>query len=305
MNPLAGLVLGLAFLAQGGQAPPTSSSGRDVEGVVDGIVALHFSPIDGDSKSALPAAGFSAHFVPESDPDHEIVKPCGTWFLLPLPRDRYLFWIEGPWRVSKMQWTLAYAGVPYLETGYGGKKTTVPVRDAGKVILASDVRLSPTQVIRVMSLRTGFARRSSEASAKAGLLMPPGMTVGAIYDSGAQKYRSITRPFETPLKSTVTFAPRNPNPTASDVVARIERPSAAEGLDLFVVLRLPDGSAIEPDAVGGDKGTLFAFWYDVIGTSAEINVISSNYSPEPDRHVDLHPGEVAETRIALTAKRPL
>src|SRR4051794_6497103 len=83
------------------------------KGVIDGKVAVLVWPrLDGE---LIEPVDCSAHLIPRSNQDAELLYRCGTWFQP--PPDDYRVWVEQQNLVSPVQTLLSYHGGPFQERG--------------------------------------------------------------------------------------------------------------------------------------------------------------------------------------------
>src|SRR5262245_54059691 len=193
---LVALSIGASAGAQSG--PPKPAGDPRDPGVVTrhaepGVRAMPWSFATGDFEDP---AGLEVHLSPTDDPDTELVYPCGSWFQP--PPGSYLFWIEGPWRMS------AYSGL----FGAGdGQTISLSVGDAGRVVLpAREVETaSGDLVLELLQAATPhlgkfvqreIVRRRPVRELGEGLLMPEGKAVAALWDRKKRRFVALSRPFE-------------------------------------------------------------------------------------------------------------
>lgn len=263
------------------------------QGVVDGKAAISFWPSDG-----FETASCTAHLVSAGDLDGEMVVPCGEW-ILP-SAGKYKYWLEKPGRVSASSAVFSFA----VET-FGGRGGVLEsaLSPAGKVALPPAGELKAGTVLRLLHLdshlrdvRAGreFSRRvSSQAAARAGVLMPEGDIVVALHDGASREYLAVSRPLDVD-GGKVVWLDLRPPAEGTDLVVKLERPTfvtdPAEFKDLPTVA-VDGGEPLSPNVLVPAPDRIYAVWYGLSGDYANLEVSSPSVYVEP-QDIPLRPRRV-------------
>lgn len=282
MLGLAGSLLYLVTVAAAGGGPEGQGRTDPVRGILDGYVAVKMMPTT-DTKGLTPAdpQGFTVHLVPPSQPDTEIVKPAGSWFLLEEP-GAYRWWLEGNGLMSPtgvLVWGLRRAG-----EGDVGQAALEPVKPCGVVALDPRLASRPGVTVRLFNADNGFARSASVQGAARGVMMPPGPTIVALFDSRVNEYAAVSRPVPVSPGQRVVASPTPPAPPATDLIVRatLANRSSFEAADVpRLVATFPDGSKRFADVEISDRRNLHGVWYALAERSASIAMVSRMYAADP------------------------
>lgn len=230
----------------------------------------------------MELAGCEAHLVPQSDPDAELVYPCGELFAPPL--GKYLYWVEGEGRISPEHLVLTYSGEPYAGRVMEPTRGTVP---AGRVSFAALPAMADAS-LRLLHLDSHefggqlgfeFHRRFRLDQGGREVRLPEGRAVAWLYDNAKKEYLALGRPFAITAAGPVSPpAPQPPRATA--VLAVIERPvsvatRAEDDLAPSLVVDRQPGRA--PDLRFADAARVYAVWYEVEGQSARLDLASARW----------------------------
>lgn len=240
-------------------------------------------------------AGLEAHLTPPDDPDVELVYPCGVWS--EVPSGKYLFWIEGGWRMSP------HAGF----FGHDGQSQTIGDRlgPAGRVALppreveqaSGDLVLELLQADTPRegkSLWWEIVRRKPVREVGEGLLMPAGRVVGALLDRKKRRFVALSRPFEVASGRTVEVPLQRPAGRAY-LMVRLQRDRYVRAktiADLGAALALQQGDGERPPDVTIETSEhVHGIWYDLSPGRGELRAEANGTFLVP-RQLDLAPGRI-------------
>lgn len=276
-------------------------------GEIDGKAALSLSPatLRGGKLEPMAPWGFEAHLTRQDDPGTDLVFPCGVWFKP--PAGRYRAWLEGQWHISRHSSLLLYAERPFRGFGHNA---VLPVVEAGRVTLPRDVAMDRQVVLRLLYAggylegtlpRWELSRRKATPEVGAGLLMPTGPAVGALWDERTQAYTAISRPFPVKARQTVEVPLERPIRKAHLVVQiqRPARPGDASESDLELLLR-GGGRELRPDVKVVTAERVYAVWYGLSPATFELRAESKQGFLSP-RRLPLAPGQIARVVETLRA----
>jgi hypothetical protein len=266
-------------------------------GVIDGIAGAAFWPsVDGATPS--DPSGFWVHLVPESDLGSEIVRPCGEWFLLAPEPTAYAWWVEGPGLISSRTLVMHYARVPASERA--ARAAVAPVGPAGTVAVKNPPNLIKRWSIRLLSADGLFARRGGAAAAIAGVAMPAGPTVAALYDDEAAEYVALGVPFTLSAGERHVVELLPPSGPTTDLIALVKRPArlgVGSKDDVSATLLTPEG-VLTPALVVRQPERVYFLWYGVKAKRGTLEVRSERLFAAPGE-VRLHNGRVEYRLIEL------
>jgi hypothetical protein len=271
------------------------------EGHIDGKVAVLYWP-HGPGKKLLPADGCEVHLVPLSNPDQELIYPCGEWFQP--PPDRYSGWMEQGETMSPAPWLMSYGGGEFRERGMG---LVAPVVPAGRVKVPSGSRLAEGQHLRLVHVDSHryegglgrlMDRRVHAGNAQEGVAMPTGDVLAGAFDGDTAL--ALSRPVRVRAGEITQVWPQPPS----------------RGSDVLVVLQTAPGTSVEepkpsllieeevrsPDLLISGVGRIVAVWYSVEAPSARLRVTSDS-SFLPEEQIGLRAGKVTTYRGTLR-RRP-
>jgi hypothetical protein len=155
------------------------------------------------------------------------------------------------------------------------------VGEAGRVALPPEVAKHPSLTLRLLHagsyLEEGYPRWELSRRAKIrdvgeGLLMPVGLTIGALWDEDRQSYTALSRPFEVKARQTVTVPLERPS-GFTHLVAQIQRPSLADDAadaKMRVVLHRK-GKELPPDLQVSLTDRAYAVWYGLAPGPGELH----------------------------------
>lgn len=299
------VILGMVLCVSAWGGVPAPSEVLDpATGGINGKVAISVLPAkyEGDRLESIYPWGFEAHLTRDDDPNLELVYPCGEWFQP--PPGRYRVRIEGEWHASPYSLMLGYSGRPFRGHGLAA---TIPVVDAGRVVLPRGVEAHRHLVLRLLHAgkylegkfpRWEVSRRQATPNVGDGLAMPAGPTIGALWDDRGQRYVAISRPFEVEARKTVEVPLERPVRVAHVVVQAQRHALASAATDEAAALRLR-GSA--PNLTVSTADRIYAIWYGVAPGAAELQGGSKQTFLEP-RRLDLVPGRIERV---VTRLRPV
>lgn len=262
------------------------------EGVIDGKVAVSFWP-----GNASETSGCTAHLVPDGNHDEEIVYPCGQW-LRPQP-GKYKYWLEAVDKISPSSSVFTYAGGVFQGRGMVVRKS---VEAGGRVALAPENDPPPSAVLRLLHLDSHhrdlavgreLSRRVASDNAHAGVLMPEGEIVAALYDNASREYLGVTRPVTVNGREVTLVDPRLPS-GGTDLIVKLERPAFVENPrhdDVELRVEGVEGGPRAPQVVIPTPDRIYALWYGLRGNYARLTVSSPTVFMEPE-DVPLRPGRV-------------
>lgn len=251
---------------------------------------------------------YHACFVERDSPLEVRTFPCAEPF--PLPEGDFLFWVEGPGRISSLM-ILRSRGAPGQTVPH---RFTVSVRPAGTVVAAIqgleelspragdlELRLLQARPILDGKLTREFARRIPFTESMHPHQMPEGPVIAAIFDHVHNRYERLSRPVNADHERSTTVNLTAPPQDRAALVARIERFAPVvdpAGDDVEVKLQRPDGSALKPDRLVRSAARLYAFWFDLGPGPVTVGVSSPSAWGAPAA-VQLEGGEIADLSIQL------
>jgi hypothetical protein len=197
------VLLGLAFAAGALEvAGAEGGQGVDPGGVVDGRAAMKVEAFLDREAGFLDPATLTVRMTPHHDPDLELEYPAGAWFA---PPDAvYDVWVEGPGVISAPKGVFHYDPDPAISGGRG-YPMAFRLRPGGTLRLGAGGGPADDLQVRFLhvdchvvggNLGTEFARRVTAAGARAGVMMPAGTVVGALYDASGRTCMAQARPVE-------------------------------------------------------------------------------------------------------------
>lgn len=273
--------LAVAVRAWAGSESPVPSWLDATTGQIDGRIAVSVVPAKLAPMSAnldpVEPWGFAAHLVSTENPSVELVYPCGTWFQP--PKGSYRAWIEGDWQISPYSRHLSYSPSPFRRNSMVGLLPTVP---AGRVRLQDAEAAMANAEVRLLQLgphvheeftRWELSRRKPAREVGAGLLMPEGKVVAALWSEEEGRYTRLSRPFEVRARETTTVSFERPQPDKASLVVQIQRPGLAkriEDYELDSVSLTGGGATRAPDALAQSADRLYAIWYGLAAGSYEL-----------------------------------
>lgn len=277
------------------------------EGQINGVVAVMFWPAKntggGKVDTLLPTDDCQVILAPWTDFSAERRYRCGIWFQP--PEGRYQVWIEkGTDQITPTSGTFHYAPEPFQDRGHG---VVMPVHSAGRVALAPDIALPANAELSLINfdscctaskLGNPFARRAiaSAPSLRSGLLVPVGRVFAGIFDRATRDAIAIAQPVRVDEGKVSTVAPRPPADGTSDVFVSLGRPNVRTTRDVDAIELTLAGR--RPQALFDGSDRIYAAWYGVKGTSAEL-AASSKTLRLPTRVLKLTPGRVVTVREEL------
>lgn len=270
------------------------------KGLIDGKVAVLVWPrLDGE---LIEPVDCSAHLIPRSNQDAELLYRCGTWFQP--PPDDYRVWIEQQNLISPVQTLLSYHGGPFQERGLAAVLDVVP---GGNVQLPAEIALAEGNQLRLLHLdshlRLGtlgraFERRVTGANAHRAIPMPAGRMIAAITDRDGNAV-ALSRPIEVREQRTAAMKPAPPQ-SGSDVLVVLTRARTAskEHPDEVQPTLQSDHRTIAPDVFVSSADRFYAIWYGVEAPRATLQLTSATMAL-PAEELKLRPGTVTTLRRTL------
>ncbi|MES1241002.1 MAG: hypothetical protein ABUT39_05225 [Acidobacteriota bacterium] len=151
--------------------------------------------------------------------------------------------------------------------------------------------------------RWELTRRVKVREAGAGLLMPVGPAIGALWDEEAQQYTAISRPFEVRTRQTVEIPLEYPKGIAH-LVVQLQRPHLVVGLDDAEVKMelIRESRRMEPDLKVRLADRAYAVWYGLAAGPAELQAEARDALLKPQQ-LNLTEGKV-ERFFARMVSRP-
>lgn len=279
------IVLGVVFVA-GISGLATAQIVPDLaKGVIDGNIGLGFWP----GRGGVPRdpSGFSVHLAAAADPSQEIIKPAGTWFVV--PPGVYRWWVESEREICLRPNYLAFDFRP----GVRGLASLADVVPGGKVRLDEEVPLPERPSLRFLHLENGFARWLGTEHLRDTVLLPRGKAIAMLVDTETGDYVGLSRPTEVSPASTVSFRPIPPGAPLSHLVARVhsQGPPFAEAKSLTVAFQAESGPARTPDVLVFDSAHLYAVWYDLPERRGVVHLDADLFNPE-EAAVTLRAGRI-------------
>lgn len=289
----------------GGASPPLLPD--PATGNLDGKTAVAVAPtkIVNDKPQTISPLGFDAHLTGYDDPSVDLVFPCGVWFQP--PPARYRVWIEGDWQISPFSLVIVHSGRAFRGRGL---TSAVPVGEAGRVALPPNVQASHL-TLRLLHagsyldgtfLRWELSRRRATSEVRDGLLMPVGLTIGALWDERTQRYTALSRPFEVKARKTVTLAFERAT-GVSHVVAQVQRHALDDDPDVKVLLRRQNRE-VPPDLKVTMADRAYAVWYGLAPGPAELRAESTVAILDPQK-LKLEAGKIERVLATLKARPAL
>jgi hypothetical protein len=268
-------------------------------GNVNGIGGVLFWPADmfaqnGDPRPLATAEGCEAHLVAYADLDHELVYPCGKWFVLP-SAGHYGHWLETNGRMTPTMGLLFYGRRPFSGTGMA---SIVPVAPAGRIVIPPERTMLDTEDLRLVSIESRhgwgtrvFDRRILAANAHTPVQMPEGRAVAGRFDRKSNDAIALSRPVEiAPGKTAVVW----PVPPAeSDVLLVLTKPPELQLPKPFPARLTLDSRPADVMLNAFDR--IIAIWYGVAARHATI-AMQSDAAFLPPQQVDLARGKVTTIR---------
>jgi hypothetical protein len=262
------------------------------------MTAVTVMPRQAGASDFLPPWGYRAHLTGHDDPSVEITFPCGTW--AQPPAGRYRVWVEGPWTISPLTHVINFSSRPFQGSGMITSASTVA---AGRVALPPSFKRSRAgNSLRLLHggkyLDQGFprfelSRRHPVGEVGDGLLMPVGLSIGAIWDERSENYVALSRPFQVKHRETVVIPLEVPRANEAHLVVQVQRATGARNpseMNLEISI-LGAGLAKLPDFQVSTADRAYAFWYGLGPGSVEIRAEAANGSFESQRIV-LKGGEI-------------
>lgn len=131
----------------------------------------------------------------------------------------------------------------------------------------------------------------------AGILMPAGPTLAALWDTTERQYIAISKPFSVEAREVVAAPFEAPSNKASLVVL-MENHRLARAADRLEVFLRRSGREIAPALLVPNAQTVYAVWYDLEPGSAELHVIEDGI-PEIPFVLALHSGRIGRVSIDM------
>jgi hypothetical protein len=270
------------------------------KGVIDGQVAVIIWPRFRDQP--IEPAHCASHLVPVTDPDSELLFPCGVWFRP--PPATYRVWIEQGDLISPFPNILTYAGGPFKERGLAAMFDMVA---GGKVQLSRSIQVAEHNQLRVLHLdshlRLGtlgrfFERRIPRDKAHQPVLMPTGRIIAAITDRQGDAV-ALSGPVTI---TATTAAPVSPRPPikGSDVLVILTRARTASKEtpdDILMTLDMEERS-VPPDVFLSTADRVFGIWYAIDAPRAVFRIASATMALPPEE-IKLQQGTVRTLRRTL------
>lgn len=305
------LVLWSNFSGQASSEPPGKYM-PEGPGVINGRAAMVvlLGQYDSLSRSTdfFDPVGLEVHLTPTDDPDEELAYPAGSWFQP--PPGRYRIWLQGDWRMTPFSGLVIW-GAPVAK---GGLSTVYPVGPAGRVKLPPETHVTPHLDLHLLHagsyLEAGFPRweispRKPTAEVGAGMLLPVGRAVGALWDRKSRKYVALSRPFEVRDRETVEIPLEKPKGVAH-LVVQAERPRVADtaaDLEVGLVVKQETGERA-PDLAVFTTDRAYAFWYGLTPGPAELRGESQQVFLERQQ-LNLQPGTIERVTAELKPRPAL
>jgi len=240
------------------------------------------------------------------NPGQEVVVAAGELFDPPLGRFRV--WLQGE---SEGAWWMT----PFTDlVSFGTRRPPgakaiqlLPVVPAGRVTVARGA--DPDLELRLLfaggdpvsrQARHELSRRRKVAELAAGLLMPQGRVVAALWDGGRGRYVALSRPFEVKAGEVLSAPLETPSARRSHLVVYVDRPPGAPELSIpgfEITVTQPDGPHAADVAVETPWG-LYAFWYDLAPGAWTVEGANDRLYLEPAR-LRLEGGEITRFQDTL------
>jgi hypothetical protein len=273
------------------------------EGQIDGKVALLFWP-HGPGRKLLPASGCEAHLVPQSDPDQELVYPCGEWFQP--PAGRYRAWLEQGDSMTPSPWLTYYAGGDFK---HSGQMLIAPVVPAGRVRASSESRIREGQHLRIVHVDSHLFeggigrlldRRVAAHAAYSGARMPAGEILVGVFEG--DNALALSRPVRVGAGETVAVSPRPPS-KGSDLLVALQRAPGTYREEITALVNTGE-DAKKADLLIAGADRIVALWYGLEASSARLRVSSQSSFLREDE-ISLRAGKVTTYRGALKPRPTL
>jgi len=264
-------------------------------GVIDGKPAILGWPAslrsDGYPGDLLSPEGCEVHLALFSEPERELLFPCGRWFVP--PPSRYWMWLEQGATASEQSQLLA--------TGAGGstgQRNVYPMMSAGYV--STDTRVGDGQAAFFLNLQPGY--RAFLKSVRGGAASTPirvlaGRVTGGIFDLETRDVVALFRPVD--LRAGQRAHMNALEQTAAGVFVVLKSPPVRRK-KLDVVLHVDERSMPPDDIVDAGIRT-YAIWYSVKGARARLEVINDVVTYDGPELI-LHPGAITTRRDDMKLK---
>ncbi|HKS25363.1 MAG TPA: carboxypeptidase-like regulatory domain-containing protein [Thermoanaerobaculia bacterium] len=271
------------------------------DGNVNGIGGVLFWPgdmfgSDGEPRPLATAEGCEAHLVPYTEPDRELVYPCGKWFVLP-SAGYYSHWLETKDRITPTIGLMLYGRKPFSGAGMA---SVVPVAAAGHVMIPPGKTMSGDEDLRFVSIESRygwgtrvFDRRVAAAKSHAPVQMPVGRAVVGRFDHKSNDAIALSPPLEIADGKTAVVWPMPP--AESDVLLVLARPPDVPAKPFPVHLVLDQRP---PDVLLNAFERIIAIWYGVAGRHATLSM-QSDAAYWPPQEINLTRGKVTTIRSSI------
>lgn len=300
---IAGLSAALMLFAAPPAVPQTASTVEILDpttGEIGGRRALAIHPMRYEGRKAveaLSAEGCVARLV--SRESYEIfTRPCGAWFLV--PPDGYDYWVEREWEISPHTGKLFFADEPFTKRGMLAAMPLAPAgRVCGPVGVGSEARLelrlihADPPVVDGL-LRGAITRRVPVGEFSAGVLMPMGKTLAALWDQAGSRYVMLSRPFDVSGEETIVAPLEEPPAERAHLLAQVVRHRVVSEVakDTLEVELHRVGAPKKPDLRIGQGDSVYAVWYDLEPGPVEIRARTAGAAMEP-LALEIEPGTIA------------
>lgn len=150
--------------------------------------------------------------------------------------------------------------------------------------------------------RWELSRRTPVRDAAAGLLMPVGPAIGALWDESLQRYTALSRPFEVRARQEVQVPLEQPGERAA-LVVQAQRPNlAASADDASMNLELIRGDRrLPPDLTVALADRAYAIWYSLVAGPAELRAETRDASLAP-QHISFAQGRIERVFVKLVPR---
>ncbi len=293
-------------------------------GNIDGDQAIAFFPSSLDSGDLLDSSDCVAHLWKHDS--HWVIEayPAGRW-VLP-DRGHYRVFLECPGLISPYSPLFGYPRSPFSGAGTIG---FVPVVPAGNVTSGGLGSWPGSPMMWLLSaspfesqghIWPELVRLETPEEIEAGVQMPAGLVIAAVWDPGSRQFLALSRPIEVRRDRTSEVRVDSPA-RGGDVVVRLQIPSPDEGpyhmsrrseftRSTVAYLSAPGVHRREPDVVVPTANSYYGIWYGISAGPAVLRAGSESYAipttefAVSDRSVVFHAARM-QARPRLTVELDL
>lgn len=254
----------------------------------------------------LSGEGYEAHLA-DRRTGRELVYPGGEW--VTPPSSAYDIWLEADGWMSPYVARIGYSSHVPRTTG---AFVAVPIGPAGRVVVRAGEELAggELQLLNAGSYRRfdglwmEMMRRAPVADLdEAGLQMPVGRALAAVWDPDEETMLALSRPFEVSTGATASPPLERPAKTAH-LLLRMRHLESGHFEDDPRVALHAGGEAREPDLLVTTTHTVHAAWYDLPPGQVVLTATNDEVAIPPTP-VEIEAGTIGYREAKLETHRTL